>query len=678
MTDDDSIRGATDERARLDDADGTAHAGIEDGCEPTTERVTDGGGTVDNGTDQWSTEWTSGERTASNGDHETHLTAGTDSPPQPVDSSGGARVPPAPDQIHPKSDVRADVLADVWAFFEERAQQKRELAEEAEAERASLTGVERVSDRLRRYVGSDGSVEPLSPTPDESFVRERWFDFSYLDEYQQIGYRWVTYPYAYVSILYQPEEHVYRYHVTEPRLSEFEQYVRDDLTTTLRNSLMYRDLSGGQDRNATFTEMMHEVLREHAAALPEGTVAKLTYYYTRDFLGYGRIDPLMRDPGIEDISCDGEEIPVYIYHREYRDLRTNVRFDNSHLNSAVVRLAQRAGKHISVSNPLVDASLPEGSRIQLTLGTDVSTRGSNFTIRKFSEVPHTPVDLIKWNTFSVDQMAYFWLAIENNMSLVFAGGTGSGKTTSMNAVSLFIPPDSKVVSIEDTRELVLPHENWVQSTTRESATARGEGDITTHNLLQAALRQRPEYILVGEIRTEQRVALTFFQAIGTGHTAYSTFHADSVEAALARLQNPPLSVPAQMLRNLDIVSVQRQVSRGRERLRRNEAITELVPNDDSAGLETKTVFERSPNADEHRAVADSTVLERIAYQQGWTEDELQTEYDNRCEVLSYLVDEDVTAFEDVTTIIEMYSRAPEEVLELVRSDDTDVTAVVTR
>ena len=587
-----------------------------------------------------------------------------------ADGDDGVGPPPEPAELDPKAEVETAVLDDVWAFFEEQRREHEAAAERATAEADALAGNRKLAARLRRRLGVDERLLPVV-TPDETFVREEWFDFDYLDTYEEVERVWVTYPYAYVSILYDADERRYQYHVTEPQLSPFERYIRNDLTTALRNSLMYRDIDDERDRDAVFTEMMREVLHDHAAAVPDGTVVKLSYYYTRDFLGYGDIDPLMHDSAIEDISCDGENVPVYIYHRRYRDLRTNVSFDANTLNSTVVKLAQKSGKHISVSNPLVDASLPDGSRIQLTLGADVSTRGSNFTIRKFSEVPHTPVDLINWNTFSVEQMAYFWLAIENNMSLIFAGGTGSGKTTSMNAISLFIPPDSKIVSIEDTRELVLPHGNWVQSTTRESATATGEGDITTHNLLQAALRQRPEYLLVGEIRTEQRVALTFFQAIGTGHTAYSTFHADTVDAALARLQNPPLAVPAQMLQNLDIISIQRQVTRGKDRLRRTEAIHEIVADDGNDRITTRTVFERAPGADEHRKVADSSVLERIAYQQGWSADEVEAEYDNRREVLSYLVDEGITGFDDVTRLLETYSRAPEAVLDHVRSDNED-------
>jgi Type IV secretory pathway, VirB11 components, and related ATPases involved in archaeal flagella biosynthesis len=384
---------------------------------------------------------------------------------------------------------------------------------------------------------------------------------------------------------------------------------------------------------------------------------------------YERIDPIMRDDAIEDISCDGAGVPVFVYHREHRDLDTNVQFDRDGLLSFVTRMAQRAGKHISVSNPLVDASLPDGSRVQLTFGGDVATRGPNFTIRQFSSVPDTPIDLINWGTFSVEQMAYFWLAIENNRSLVFAGGTGSGKTTSLNAVSFFIPKKSKIVSIEDTREISLPHENWVQSLTRESVTQEGRGEVTMYEQLQTALRQRPEYILVGEIRTESDVALTFFQAMATGHTAYTTMHSESVTGVINRLENDPLGVPTQMVKELDIVSIQRQVMLDGERVRRNARVTELLSRGEVDDVAVHDVFEWEAMEDEYNEMFDSRVLDDIADDRGWDRGRLNRELDRRVEVLNYLVNQDITWYEDVARVIHTFMQDQERVLEVVRSGD---------
>lgn len=514
------------------------------------------------------------------------------------------------------------------------------------------------------YDDADLDVE-FADRPSDEFIETRWFDFSYLDDVVQIERYWVNRPYAYVSIVFDVQAKELRYHVSEVTLDEFEEYVREDLTRILRNSLMYQDIDADAGREFVFEERARAEIAEHAATVADGSIHKLLYFLLRDFLAYGKIDPLMRDENPEDISCDGIDVPVFVYHRAYRDLRTNVAFPGDQLASFVVQLAQRAGKHISVSDPLVDASLPDGSRVQLTLGGEIATRGSNFTVRKFADVPYTPVDLIKWNTFDADQMAYFWLAIENNKSLVFAGGTGSGKTTSMNAIGFFIPTNSKVVSIEDTREITLPHDNWIQSVTRESVMEGGRGEVSTYELLQAALRQRPEYLLVGEIRTEQRVGLTFFNAIATGHTSYTTIHADSVDGALGRLANPPLSIPAQLVQDLDVVAIQKQIFMDDERVRRNQTVAELLPTEDFSDVSYQTVFDWDPREDAYVQVNDSHLLAEIAEERGWSHDEVERELDARRDVLAALVDADVTDYDDVTTIVHDFAKDRDAVLDAV-------------
>jgi flagellar protein FlaI len=520
------------------------------------------------------------------------------------------------------------------------------------------------------YDSVDLDVE-FAERPSDEFIETRWFDFSYLDDVVQIERHWVNRPYAYVSILFDTRAKEFRYHVNEVTLDGFESYVREDLTRILRNSLMYQDIDADAGREVVFEERSKEEIAEHAATVEDGSIYKLLYYLLRDFLAFGKIDPLMRDESLEDISCDGIDVPVFVYHRAYRDLRTNVVFPSDQLASFVVQLAQRAGKHISVSDPLVDASLPDGSRIQLTLGGEIATRGSNFTVRKFADVPYTPVDLIKWNTFDVDQMAYFWLAIENNKSLVFAGGTGSGKTTSMNAIGFFIPHNSKVVSIEDTREMTLPHDNWIQSVTRESVMEGGRGEVSMYELLQAALRQRPEYLLVGEVRTEQRVGLTFFNAIATGHTSYTTIHADSVDGALGRLANPPLSIPAQLVQDLDVIAIQKQIFQDDERVRRNQEVAEILPTEDFSDVSYQTVFDWDPREDVYVQVNDSHLLAEIAEERGWTTDGVQAELAARRDVLAALVDADITDYDDVTTIIHDFAKDRDAVLDAVDADGLD-------
>jgi len=509
--------------------------------------------------------------------------------------------------------------------------------------------------------------ESFASHPDTEFIKGRFFDFSYLDAHEEIDRLWVDKPYAYVSILQRDGEDKLRYRVHEPHLSEFEEYVREDLVKILRNSLMYQDLEEGDDREAIFEEKAKEIISDHAAAtIDDGSLLKLRYYLLRDFVHLGPIEPIMRDPNIEDVSCDGVGIPVYVYHTEHRDMPTNIAFEKQQLSSFALRLAQRAGEQVSVSEPLMDGTLPDGSRVQLTFGSDVATRGSNFTIRKFATIPFTPVDLIQRGTFSTEQMAYFWLAIENNRSLIFSGGTGSGKTTSMNAVSMFVPEDAKVVSIEDTREITLPHDNWIQSLTRESITTEGRGEVSMYELLQAALRQRPEYLLVGEIRTEQNVAFTFFQAIGTGHTAYTTIHAESVEGVLNRLENQPLNVPTQMVLELDIVSIQKQTFMDGDRVRRNDGVTEILPSGDAEdSIRAIDIFARDADEDTIQRVNNSQVLQDIADDRGWSGRELAEELRRRREFLQYMVDNDISDYHDVTSAIHMFGNNQEQLLKKV-------------
>ncbi|MEF8882398.1 MAG: type II/IV secretion system ATPase subunit [Halapricum sp.] len=499
--------------------------------------------------------------------------------------------------------------------------------------------------------------------PDDEFIASQFFDFEYLEHYEEVSWKWVTEPFAYVTILYDEEENEHHYQVVEPVLDDFERYVRRDLVELLRNNLMYRDFDE-RDREAAFRREARTLVDEQAATVDPGTTHKLLYYLIRDFIDYGPVDPIMRDDAIEDISCDGADVPVFVYHRRHRDLRTNVRFDGERLDAFTFRLAQRAGKQMTVSSPLVDATLPNGSRIQLTLGGDVSTRGSNFTIRKFSETPFTPIELIEWNTFSVEEMAYFWLAIENNRSLIFAGGTGSGKTASLNAASFFVPPSSKVVTIEDTREIDLPHENWIQSVTRGAVTSEGRGEVSMYQLLQASLRQRPEYLLVGEIRTEERVALSFFQAMSTGHTSYTTLHADSVETVLSRLQNPPLNVPTQMVQELDIVSVQQQTFLDDQRVRRNRTVTEVFADPEEPNeIATNEVFRRDAERDVHEMVADSQLLADIAEDRGWSDARMAQEFERRQRVLTYLLEQRIVEYDPVSTALRRYARDPDAVIE---------------
>jgi flagellar protein FlaI len=309
----------------------------------------------------------------------------------------------------------------------------------------------------------------------------------------------------------------------------------------------------------------------------------------------------------------------------------------------------------------VDATLPQGYRLQATIGKEVTTRGSTFTIRKYRERPFTPVDLIKYKTFSSEMLAYLWLAAENKRNIMIVGGTASGKTCTLNAIALFMPPDAKIVSIEDTRELSLYQENWVAAVTRP---AYGGKAITMYDLLAQALRQRPEIIIVGEVRGPE--ALSLFQAMTTGHTSYSTMHAGSIQEMIYRLEGEPINVPHHMLAALDIVCIQLLTYFKDKRVRRNQSILEIAGIDQETGaLKTNRLFERDPVTDQFEKLGDSIVLNEIMQERGWSALRLKTELENRRKVLEYLVEKDISGIEDVSKIIRQYFFEPEKVMKQV-------------
>ena len=422
------------------------------------------------------------------------------------------------------------------------------------------------------------------------------------ERFEEIAFYPVSRPYAYVKILKDKKTVEKIYAVLEPELTESEQRYLDFIKETLDN-IPKVDLFSMEERGASkyIEELVNRIISDYDLRLSDETKEKILYLIKRDTVGYGKIDVLMRDPYIEDISCDGVKIPIFIYHRDYGSMRTNVGFDSEEeLSNFVVKLAQKCGKHISIAEPMLDATLPDGSRIQATLGTEVTTRGSTFTIRKFRADPFTPPDLIELGTMSPEMVAYFWLVVEHGISAIFAGGTASGKTTTLNAVALFIPREAKIVSIEETREINLPHPNWIPGVTRsgfgEVVADKVVGEIDMYDLLKAALRQRPEYIIVGEIRG--REAYVLFQAMATGHTTYSTMHADSPQSLIHRLEGKPINIPRIMLQALDFVCFHTTARVKDKRVRRVTQIIEIVDIDPvTKEIITNKVFTWDPLTD---------------------------------------------------------------------------------
>jgi len=401
------------------------------------------------------------------------------------------------------------------------------------------------------------------------------------------------------------------------------------------------------------------------------TKEKIYYHLFRDFLGYNKIDILMRDDGIEDISCDGHKLPIFIYHKKYDAIRTNVKFDEEkELNNFVVRLAQISGKQISIYSPIVDGKLPDGSRLQTTLARTV-TKPSTFTIRKFKEKPLTPIDLIGFQSISLDMAAYFWLVIEKGASILFCGGTASGKTTTLNALSLFIPEQHKIVTIEDTREISLPHKNWIAGTTRQGFSTTDEKtgkDIDMFDLIRAALRQRPKVVMVGEVRG--REAYSLFQAMATGHTSYATVHASDIHTLIQRLESPPINLPRALLTSLDIIVFQNAVDISGKTVRRTTSITEIVKLDSDTN---QLIFMEpyrwiSKTDDRFESTGTSKILNNIRLQNDWTEEQLEKELEDRKLILRWMKEKNIRNYIEIGEIVNIYTRYPNDLLKKAKEE----------
>ena len=300
----------------------------------------------------------------------------------------------------------------------------------------------------------------------------------------------------------------------------------------------------------------------------------------RDKERLGVLEPLIGDNQIEDISCSGVG-PIFIEHKLFGGLKSNITFDESdELDNFVLRLSEKIKKPVTYKNPISDATLPDGSRINIVYGNDVSTRGSNFTIRKFTAVPLSILDIIRSGGISAEMAAYLSLMVGEGMNLFVSGETASGKTTLLNALTMFYPPAAKIVTIEDTPELQVPHSNWTREVVRGSMSS-SDGGVTMFSLLRAALRQRPNAILVGEIRGEEGAIA--FQAMQTGHAVAATFHASSVEKLIQRLTGAPISVPKAYVDNLNVVAIASAVRLPNGRPgRRILSLNELVGYDSQA------------------------------------------------------------------------------------------------
>ena len=495
----------------------------------------------------------------------------------------------------------------------------------------------------------------------------------------------VTYPvnppFAFVRIFFNQADEEFEYVALEPTLKPDEKEKIAQIRVRMEAMMGQEELPITAGTTLEQSPELQEYMRKRFLTaidlydidVPEKRRPVILYYLQRDFLGLGRTDAVLRDPFLEDISCLGPGVPLFVFHRVFGSLRTNVVYDGElDLNKYIFRLAQIAGKHISIYQPILDATLEDGSRINLTLGTEVTRKGSTFSVRKFSHDPVSPIDLLRFGSVSPFEMAYFWTLVEHHRSLLISGGTASGKTTFLNAISMFIRPEDKIVSIEDTPEIQIDHENWIQSVARSgygmssggasgvsgasgisSHGAKPLGSVTLFDLLVAALRQRPEYVIVGEVRGVE--SFTLFQAISVGHASMSTIHAGSIAELLHRVENEPMNIPRVLFQALDAVAFQAQVVVNNNRVRRVTSVTEILEVDAATNeLLTNDIFRWSPSDDTFQFLGRSFVLEHIGERVGRKLDSLMEEMQRKERYLRLMDQLGVTYFKDVSRAIASY------------------------
>ena len=389
----------------------------------------------------------------------------------------------------------------------------------------------------------------------------------------------------------------------------------------------------------------------------EAELEGIKYMIVRDKTGMGPLEPMISDGQIEDISCSGVG-PLFIEHKVFGGLKANVSFATTEeLDRFVLRLSEKIGRPVTFREPIVDAVLPDGSRVNIVFGGDVSKRGSNFTIRKFAAEPLSLMDLIGFRSLSYEMAAYLSFMLREGLNIFVAGETASGKTTLLNAMTALIRPNAKIVTIEDTPEVQVPHPNWTRGVVRGSARDASGASVTMMDLLKASLRQRPDEVIIGEIRGEEGAVA--FQAMQTGHSCMATFHASSVEKLIQRLTGSPINVPRTYIDILNVVVVTSQVALPNGNpVRRTVSINEIIgydPSTDSFSL--VEIFRWNPYTDEHEFVGyhNSYLLEHVVSpKRGISPNNrrrIYGELEQRARVLKKLFESGHTGFMDFYSIM---------------------------
>ena len=391
---------------------------------------------------------------------------------------------------------------------------------------------------------------------------------------------------------------------------------------------------------------------------------KLSRKFLRDIIGYGEIDPLIQDDELEEIMIIGTGKPIFVYHRKYGMMKTNIEFnDEQEIKDLIDSIARQINRRIDQESPILDGRLLDGSRINATI-PPVSPDGPSLTIRKFRRDPLTIIDLINSKTISLDLAGFLWVCIDGlgvkSANAIISGGTSSGKTTTLNALSAFINPNERIITIEDTLELQIPHEHVIRMETRP-ANVEGKGELTMNDLVKNSLRQRPDKIIVGEVRAGE--AITLFTALNTGHSGFGTLHSNDARETITRLTNPPMSVPEIMIQAIDFIIMQNRIyTPSGVSFRRISEVAEVVGIEEGT-VQLNTIFRWNPERDTIDNVGiTSNTLVQIANLGGKSINELYSEIENRKIVLKHMINHNIRSVDEVNGVIELYYKDPQKVL----------------
>ena len=478
-------------------------------------------------------------------------------------------------------------------------------------------------------------------------------------------------PFAYVNIKWDDSQKMLIYNVIEPELSEDEKKKLEKISKALVE-MVDVGLEEIKDENRAIEyvkQIVEKIIKNLGIRLSASSYLKIMYYLYRNFVGYNEIHAILNDPYIEDISCDGINIPVYVIHRKYGPLKTNVVFkDGETLRKFIVKLAERCGRYVSYAEPILDATLPDGSRVAATVAADVATKGGTFTIRKFTEKPFSPIDQIELGTVNEEILAYIWYLLEHRASLLIVGGTATGKTSFLNSICMFIKPEAKIVSIEDTRELRLTHEHWIPGLARPGfgiplPTGEKYGSVSLFDLLKEAFRQNPDYVIVGEVRGQE--AYVLFQGIASGHASLSTFHAGSAADVVKRLISPPIELPPILLEGLDAIIVMTFAKEKGGSSRRVKEVEEIVGVDEKGNVKTVCVYRWNPANDNFEKVSESFRLKKIANYLGMSYENVLEEIEKRKRFLKWLRAQGIKDYREVTKYINEFYKNREKFKEIL-------------